>query len=174
MTGPASDSRIPHRMDFTMDVVHADDETRTAHIVIAPDPRRYRIVELDGKRFYLDKYLDYYIGVDDMNESMAQQMAGLPIFHLSPNISSTPNYAAARRAALKSDLRTGNYTPPEEPALPHRRFEENPQARGIAFLSIDICGSTAQRHADPEGFDRAYAILLVSLEPWWDCSTAPF
>jgi hypothetical protein len=62
-----------------------DEETRTVHVLIRPDPRRYKIAEVDGKQFYLDKYIRRLISVDDMNDAIGRQMAGLPIFDLSPN-----------------------------------------------------------------------------------------
>jgi class 3 adenylate cyclase len=151
------------RMDFTMEVIRTDDDTRTVQVTVVPDARRYEIVERDGEKFYLDKYLRHIFSVEEMNSSMARQMPGLPIFALSPTIKSTPEYAVKRRAALLSDVSTGEYTPPVERAVPHRRFEEDSTSREVAFLSVDICGSSAQRRADPEGFDHAYAIMLREL-----------
>jgi class 3 adenylate cyclase len=158
-----SDSRIPGRMDFTVEVVRADDRTRTAYLSIVPDARRYSLITHEGKKFYLDKYLRNLISIDEMNDHLAKQMHNLPVFALSPTIRSTPEYAASRRPVIASDLRTGEYTPPTEQALRHKRFEDDPQSRNIAFLSIDICGSTAQRRSDPDSFDRAYKILLREL-----------
>jgi len=151
------------RMDFTMEVIRADDDTHTVQVVIVPDARRYEIVERNGEKFYLDKYLRHIVSVEEMNSSMARQMPGLPIFALSPTIKSAPEYAAKRRAALMSDVSTGDYTPPAERAIPHRRFEDDSTSREVAFLSVDICGSSALRRANPEAFDRAYAIMLREL-----------
>ena len=120
-----SDLSSRGRMDFTTEVVRADDDARTVHVTIIPDARRYEIVERDGEKFYLDKYLRHIVSVEEMNSSIARQMPGLPVFALSPTIKSTAEYAAKRRAALVSDVSTGQYTPPVERAVPHRRFEED-------------------------------------------------
>lgn len=157
------DLRSRARMDFTIEVIRADDDARTVHFAIEPDARRYQIIERDGEKFYLDKYLRHIISVEEVNSSMVQQMSGLPIFALSPTVKSAPEYAAKRRAALLSDVSTGEYTPPTEPAVPHRRFEDDTKSREVAFLSVDICGSSARRRANPEAFDRAHEIMLREL-----------
>jgi class 3 adenylate cyclase len=152
------------RMDFTIEVIRTDDATRMASFTLVPDGRRYNLIERDGEKFYLDKYLSQLISVEDMKSSMVRQLPGLPMFALSPSIKSTPEYAATRRSAIVSDAGTGQYTPPKEQAIPHQPFTDDPKLpRDIAFLSIDICGSSAQRHADAEAFERAYKILLREL-----------
>jgi class 3 adenylate cyclase len=158
-----SDPRHKCRMDFTVETVRADDRTRTVYFAMMPDARRYTMVEHNGEKCYLDKYLRHLIPVDEMNENMLRQMPGLPVFALSPTIKSTPEYASGRRVTIAEGLRTGRYIPPAEQAIPRKRFEDNPQARDIAFLSIDVCGSSRKRRSDPEAFDHAYAILFREL-----------
>jgi len=158
-----SDFPLHGRMDFTIEKIRTDDRTREASFVIVPDARRYTMIERDGEKFYLDKYLKHLIPIEEMNNSIARQWHGLPVYALSPTIKSAPEYAAGRRPAIVSDFRTGNYSPPAEQALQHKRFEDNPGSRDIAFLSVDICGSSAQRRADPNAFDSAYEILLREL-----------
>lgn len=158
-----SDDRSKSRMDFTIKTLRADDRTRTVYFVLEPDARRYTTVEHEGEKCYLDKYLKHLIPLKEMRESMLRQMPGLPMFSLSPTIRSAPEYASDRRSTIASDLREGGYTPPSEGAMPHQRFEENPRTRDIAFLSIDICGSTKKRKADPEAFERAYKVIFREL-----------
>src|ERR1700728_5447481 len=158
-----SDRRPKGRMDFTIERVRTDDRTRTACYAIVPDARRYTMVEHNGEKCYLDKYLRHLIPVDEMNQNMLRQMPELPVFALSPTIKSTPEYASDRRITIAEGLRTGRYITPAEHAIPHKRFEDNPRPRDIAFLSIDICGSSKKRQSDPEAFDRAYSILFREL-----------
>lgn len=158
-----SDSRSKCRMDFTVETLRADDLTRTVYFAMVPDARRYVTVEHNGQKCYLDKYLKHLIPVDEMNKNMLRQMPGLPLFALSPTIKSTPEYASGRRITIAEGLRTGQYIPPAERAIPHKRFEDDPGPRDIAFLSIDVCGSSKKRRSDPEAFDRAYAILFREL-----------
>jgi class 3 adenylate cyclase len=159
----ASNQRRPGRMDFTIEDVSTDDRTHTASFVMVPDSRRYKTIDKDGEKFYLDKYLKVLIPVEEMNRCIVQQMANLPVYALSPTIKSAPEYAEGRRTAIASSLRTGQYIPPAEKAMQHKRFEDNPKPRDIAFLSIDICGSSVLRHSDPKAFDSAYEILLREL-----------
>lgn len=146
-----------------MERVRADDETRTLLVCIAPDPRRYDLCERDGERFYIDKFLRVRINYEDMLKSMRDHMSGKPIYHLAPNIESTPEYAASRLEAVRNELQTGKHLPPAEKAAQHTDFYANANARPIAFLSVDICGGTAQRCANPASFERAYKIFLQEL-----------
>jgi hypothetical protein len=158
-----SGPRTKCRLDFTVEKVRTDDRTRMAYFVLVPDSRRYTVVEHDGEKCYFDKYLKHLIPISEMNENMLRQMPGLPIYALSPTIKSTPEYASGRRVTIAEGLRTGQYIPPVEQAISHKRFEDNPQPRDIALLSIDICGSSKKRSSDPEAFDRAYAVLFREL-----------
>ncbi len=151
------------RMDFKIEAVRTDDKTQMVYCAIVPEPRRYTTIEVDGEKYFLDKYLRHLISAEEMQRGIVQQMAGLPVFSLSPSIDSTPEYAARRRPTIVSDFRTGQYTPSVEQALPHRQLEDDPRSREIVFLSIDICGSTARRRSEPKGFDEAYKILLREL-----------
>jgi class 3 adenylate cyclase len=157
------DRRPKCRMDFTIEAVRTNDRTRMAYFTIVPDARRYTIIEHNGEKCYLDKYLKLLIPLDEMNENMVRQMPGLPLFSLSPTVKSIPEYASSRRTAIAENLSTGQYIPPTESAMPHRRFEDNPRPRDIAFLSVDICGSSKRRKSNPEAFDRAYEILFREL-----------
>lgn len=151
------------RMDFVHEVVRSDDATRTIEVSLRPDPRRYRVIERDGQKHYLDKYLNIAISAEDMMRHLVDQMPGLPIYSLSPTIESTTDYAAERRAALMSELQTGEHTAPSQTALPHQRFQDNTSTRTVPFLSVDICGGSALRSRNSAAFDEAYKIFLREL-----------
>lgn len=151
------------RMDFTFEVVRTDKASGTVCFTVVPDERRYETIEREGEKFYLDKFLRVLISDEDMKDHIVNQMPGLPFYQLEPSIKSTPAYADKRRPAIASELRTGQFIPPEEKAVPHKRLEDNPTSRDIAFLSIDICGSSSLRSADPSAFDCAYKIMLHEL-----------
>jgi class 3 adenylate cyclase len=150
-------------MDFQIENVQADDATRIVRFQLIPDPRRYKQVERDGESYFLDKYLHHIIKADEMMRQCAEKVAGLPIYHLSSSIKSAPDYAAARRSALGSELRGGSYVAPTEKTAPHRNLDENTATKWLVFLSVDICGGTALRRADPAAFERAYKIFLREL-----------
>ncbi|WP_196482455.1 adenylate/guanylate cyclase domain-containing protein [Burkholderia pseudomultivorans] len=147
------------RFDFQMEVINTDKASGHIKARLLPDIRRYVEVERDGKRFYLDKYLNVLISM----EEMASNMKDLPIFHLSPSIDSTPDYASRRREAVTQELGGGEYISPPEIANRHKEFLAEPGTRDISFLSVDICGSTAYRLKNSKGFDQAYAIFLREL-----------
>ncbi|PNW97366.1 MULTISPECIES: adenylate/guanylate cyclase domain-containing protein [Burkholderia] len=146
------------RFDFEIETLQASSDDRTARIRAKPSPRRYIEVEIDGARYYRDKYLNTLISL----EQMAQAMEGLPIYSLTPSIDSTPTYADRRMAIVENQLNGGEYVPPEEVATPHSDFRRE-AASNIAFLSVDICGSTAYRRKDARGFDRAYEVFIREL-----------
>jgi class 3 adenylate cyclase len=150
-------------MDFTFEIISADDESQTLHLAIIPDARRYEMIERDGEKFYFDKFLRHLIPVDEMKTSMMQQVAGLPIYSLTPTIKSTGRYADKRRSAVTSELRTGQYLPPEEAAVQHQSVVDDPKTRGMVFISVDICGSSALRQKDQNSFDAAYRIFVREL-----------
>jgi class 3 adenylate cyclase len=147
------------RADFEIMPIRMDDSTKIAHVEIRPDSRRYTHVEHDGERYYLDRYLNHLIKLEDM----MSQMREFPISNIRHSIDSAPEYATRRRKAVEHELTTGEHLAPEEKARPHETFISNSTTRDIAFVSVDICSSTAYRLRDPEGFDRAYRIFLQEL-----------
>jgi class 3 adenylate cyclase len=154
------------RMDFVSEVVSSDEKSNTMQMRFLPDPRRYTEIQRDGKTLHLDKYLDEIVSLEDMAEAMREGRRpdpGLPIYHLPSSIDSTPDYAADRRIAIKQEIESGTYSPPRQRPLAHRTFDSNTNDRNIAFVSVDICGATALRRAQPEQFDQAYAIFIREL-----------
>ncbi|WP_175727378.1 adenylate/guanylate cyclase domain-containing protein [Burkholderia ambifaria] len=146
------------RFDFEIETVQSGSDDRTARILARPSPRRYVEIEIDGVRWYRDKYLNALISL----EEMTRQMNGLPIYNLTPSIDSTANYADRRMASVENQLNGGEYVAPDEVATPHRDFRRE-MASNIVFLSVDICGSTAYRRKDARGFDRAYEVFIKEL-----------
>lgn len=158
---PSSTStRVSRRCDFVSERVKADDGTRIMTMRMLPDPRRYDEVVIDGETLYRDKYLHEVMSLKDMAEAFE---APVPIFHLSSSLVSTPDYAQERRGALRGELAGGPYIPPTQVARLHREFGVSADRRNIAFLSVDVSGSTALRRDDGDGFDRSFAVLLREL-----------
>jgi class 3 adenylate cyclase len=137
------------RLDMVQTVHSIDEETRTVLLSLVPDPRRYDRVEKEGGTWYFDRYFDFLLRLEDF---VGPKMNGLPIYGSDRTIDSALDYAARRE-----------HQPPEEVARAHDSLAANDDEREMAFLSVDICGSTAYRRRDPKGFDRAYQILLQEL-----------
>jgi class 3 adenylate cyclase len=151
------------RMDFKVEVLSTDDDTRTVRFQLVPDPRRYDRIEHEGEDYYFDKYLRLLIPEAIILGRAAQQLVGLPVYHLSGSIKSSSEYAAARKDALDGELKAGTYVPPSEKAIPHQSAYANSNPRELVFLSVDICGGSALRRADRNKFDRAYKIFMREL-----------
>jgi len=158
-----SDGRFRGRMDFVSSIVKADDEKRLLYTLIEPDPRRYDLIELSDGPYYRDKFLHVAISKREMHENMVAQMPGLPMYHLAPNIESSRTYADERLEAVTREMETGEHTPPQQVAAKHQDFYERPDVRDVVFLSVDICGGTSLRKAEPTKFDRAYQIFTREL-----------
>lgn len=150
-------------MDFQTEFVPVDKDNGLYQVRMRPDPRRYDRTEHEGKPHYFDKYLRVLIPQDLILGEGARQLAGLPIYLLSPSIKSTPEYAAARKGALKTELQGGSYSPPPEKALEHRSAISDLTPRDLVFLSVDICRGSALRRSDRAKFDQAYKIFVREL-----------
>jgi class 3 adenylate cyclase len=154
---------VPRRFDFVADFVKIADDPGAFEARMLPDPRRYETVDVSGKQYFRDRYLDELISKDDMFARLVREMSGLPIYSLNPRIDSTAKYALARREAVESELRTGEHVLPAETALSHRNLEANPSSRDLAFISVDICRGSTLRKWNSAGFDQAYKVFLQEL-----------
>jgi class 3 adenylate cyclase len=154
--------RTPGRFDFQVRTISTDDETRTVQVALIPEPRRYDSIEIGGEPHYMDKFLKIAVPKKIMLEAAARQMRGMPMFFQPPSINSTKTYSTARKQALDNELAGGEYSAPSELAKQQVAIDAAPE-RALTFLSVDICGSTALRHADAGKFERAHQILVREL-----------
>lgn len=154
------DGTVRMRFDLVKLDQSLDETTGNVIFHLVPDPRRYDRVEEDGKLWYLDKYFQTLISPEDFIEAHTPT---LPTYFSKRTIESAPKYAAKRKAAISSELQVGVHEPPEEKPRIHDRLDTNAPKREMAFLSVDICGSTSYRHRDARGFDRVYEIVLEEL-----------
>lgn len=152
--------RRPGRMDFTVETQVVDEARGFVQLVMRPDPRRYESFKDDAGTHYVDKFLRILIPADVMVEAMTRQMEGLPVYSLEPSIESAMDYATERGAAISDELLSGSYVRPTQQSRPHVPFAQNPDARDVVFLSIDIVGSSAMRAAQAAEFDRTYGIVF--------------
>jgi len=126
-------------------------------MAMKPDPRRYVPLDREGGTWFLDKYFQTAFRLEDFVEA---PMAGVPIYASGRTLDSATEYAAERIVAVERELETGEYTAPSQKARPHADLSSADEERDIAFVSLDICGSTAYRKRDPKGFDTAFRIML--------------
>jgi class 3 adenylate cyclase len=148
------------RLDMAQQVISIDEESRIVRLRGEPDPRRYdRIERNEPGTWYLDRYFNTAFRLEDF----AEQMGGLPVYASDRTVDSASEYATERRAAVQRELQTGEYVAPTQGAKPHAVLSPADEERDMAFVSVDICGSTAYRRRDPQGFETAYRIFLQEL-----------
>ena len=157
---PGENASRRMRLDLVKMAISIDEQSGTVVLGLVPDPRRYDSVEREGGSWYLDRYFQTLFRLEDFAEA---PMAGLPLYASDRTIDSAPEYAARRRDAILSELKTGQHQPPDETPRTHGNLVANDTEREIAFISVDICGSTAYRRRDPKGFDQAYKIFMQEL-----------
>lgn len=148
------------RVDFVQKVISFDEAARVVQFSLVPDPRRYARVEKEGGTWYLDRYFNTLFRLEDFANASTE---GLPVFVSDRSIESAPEYAARRKDAISLELVTGEHEPPEEKPRLHETLLANDAVREMAFLSVDICGSTAYRRRDQMGFDLAFGIILEEM-----------
>jgi class 3 adenylate cyclase len=168
MTAPVSSgkskavkrTRETFRLDLVQEVLSMDEETRIVRMRMTPHPRRYVKLDRSGGTWYLDKFFNTVFRLEDFAEA---PMAGVPLYASGRTLDSATDYAAERAVAVERELETGEHTAPTQKARPHSPLLAAEDERDIAFVSVDICGSTAYRKRDPEGFDTAFRIMLQEL-----------
>lgn len=154
------DAERAMRMDFINEVVSVDETTGVMRMRFTPDPRRYEHVRRDDGVWYVDRYLNTAMRLETLVEAF---VAPLPMFASGRTVSSASEYSLKRLAAVADQLETGVYVAPGELAARHVPLPEVGTERDLSFLSVDICGSSARRRRDPEGFSEACRILIQEM-----------
>ncbi len=152
---------MPLRVDLVMETLNAEEGGESTGRLV-PDPRRYEMIEQCGELLYLDRYLGYVFPLQSLAEGFCEG-PGVPMYWLAPRINSSLDYAEDRRIALNLEVKTGDYVPPTETAMPHYELDTRDEERLIGFLSVDICGATAMRQRKPNSFDFAYELFTREL-----------
>ncbi|TDN84493.1 class 3 adenylate cyclase [Stakelama pacifica] len=151
------------RFDFEIEPIRSDEATQMVTVRIQPNRRRYSIIEVNGERHYLDKFLRTIVSEEAVKEMAVAKFGDLPLIYNPPSIESASQYASVRQGAIAAELRGESYVVPTEKARPQSQLSFAGGTRFLTFLSVDICGSSGLRRRDPEGFERAYGIFLREL-----------
>lgn len=154
---PRAEERF--RLDLIQDIVKIDEEKKMFWAILKPDPRRYSKIEREEKgQWYIDNYFNTVFNLEDFVSSET----GMPIYTSERTVDSAEDYATERRSAVLSELQNGEYVAPTQPARAHKSLELT-EERDLAFISVDICGSTALRQKEPNAFETAHRILVQEL-----------
>lgn len=157
---PADNRR---RMDLISEVVSIDKATGHVEVRLQPDPRRYKWIEMEGKK-YLHDFFDRELIPEDVFIEGMKNMAGLPIYLHDSKIDDGDIYVASRIHLIRDMLVKG---PPQS------TFEDKSEeflqslvneSLGFAILSIDIANSTAiSGRYDPQAYARIICTFLYEL-----------
>lgn len=134
--------------------------------VIEPNPTRYKKIKKQNESFYLDRHTSTLIPEKMMIEALhhvGENFGKGSTHSLAPSIKEIHPYSEKRKQPVAIHLDTGEYQPPTEQAKAHSEPDKNAAERNIAFLSVDICDSTALRKRDPDSFDRIMDIFFSEL-----------
>jgi class 3 adenylate cyclase len=150
------------RFDFVAEI---DKERSHGDIVVVrftPDPRRYDEIARDGETIYVDRYTGIGVSLSTLRDGFQNSAGDLQSFFLPARIGDTREYATERLVAVRHEMETGEHVLPTQPPELHRPLELTGQ-RPVTFLSLDVCGATRMQAEDPEGFDRAFAMVFQEL-----------
>ena len=147
--------KVRARFDFEIEPIRSDEANQVVSVRVQPSKRRYSIVEVNGERHYLDKFLRMIIPEEAVKEMAVAKFGGLPVIYNPPSIESAREYASVRQGAIAAELRGESYVAPTEKARPQSQLSFTGGTRFLTFLSVDICGSSGLRRRRPQALVRA-------------------
>lgn len=141
-------------MDFEVEIVSWDEESRTFTAIFNPHPQRYEWKEIDGKRHLCDKLDNLYFPEEVFREGV-EFLSGQPIYFQPPKIDDAEAYIRSRKPYIQAAPDGHREVPTFDD-----RSEEFLQSLaadklGFVIISLDIVGSTKLATAtDPKTYAR--------------------
>lgn len=156
-------NRMRGRLDFDIEIVSWDEESRTFELRFVPDPRRYEWQEIDGKRYLYDRFDRLLFSQDVLRESV-NLFDGVPMYFQPPKINKAEEYIKSR-VPLIEDRLDGEKPPPtfEDKS---EEFLQSLSSDKLAFviISLDIAGSTKLATAtDQKTYSQLVSVTLYEL-----------
>jgi hypothetical protein len=112
------------RIDFKTVWQVVDEEKGLFKALMVPDPDRYELRTINGKRGYYDKYDNVFISEEVLAEG-AKTLSGKPIFAPAPSVRNTEQYFTEARKRIAESLES--------------EAELKPQLdRGSAYLQLNV------------------------------------
>jgi len=150
---------LPARMDFQTEVISVT-ESGEFQMRFIPDPRRYEKIsgQSEGETLYVDKYFGHAIPLRALVEG---DWDGLPVYYRPPLIKSVGDYVRERELAVGETLRSGSFVPPSQ--MPDCHTTIQPHSALMAFVSVDVCGSSALRSQNAAQYDRSFETMIMEL-----------
>jgi adenylate cyclase len=156
-----SDNR--RRMDFISEVVSIDADTGHVELRVQPDPRRYKWIVMEGKK-YLHDLLDRELIPEDVFIEGVKTFAGLPTYCHDSKIDDSDAYVESRTHPIRSILDEGGSTYSFEDKSEEFLQALVNESLGFAILSIDMVNSTAlSGSSDARKYGKIVCTLLSEL-----------
>jgi class 3 adenylate cyclase len=156
-------NRMRARLDFNMEIISWDEESRTFEIRSVPDPRRYEWQEIDGKRYLYDKF-DRFLFSEDVLRQSGNLFDGEPMAYQPPKINDAEEYIKSRTPHIEDRLDGGKPPPTFEDKS--EDFLQSLSSDELAFviMSLDIVGSTTLATAtDQKTYSELVSVILYEL-----------
>jgi class 3 adenylate cyclase len=156
-------SELRFRMDFEVEIISWDEESRTFTAFFNPDPRRYEWKEINDKRYLYDGLDNLYFPEEVFREGM-KLLAGQPIHFQPPRIDDAEAYIQSREPHIQAALDGHGKVPTFEDKS--EEFLQSLAADKLAFviISLDIVGSTKLAMAtDPKTYAQLISVALYEL-----------
>lgn len=128
------------RIDLKIEKIEQIDDSHFT-FKMAPDPKRYELKTINGKKGYWDKFDEVFISLEVLEEAISK-MGNLPIYYSPTNIQNIVEYTKDRIEYLKinfgRDLGCYEFRDSSEEFLESLKIDK----MRFVILSIDLKGST--------------------------------
>lgn len=147
------------RLDFKIEVLSTNEENGIIKVRLVPDPDRYKIEVVDGKRCWYDVY-DHILIPESVIAEAAKKMDGSPIYCHPPQIENSEKYVQDRIPEIRKEL---------EGSFPNPTFDDKSEEfleslkkdeLDFVILSLDMANSTKLSTELPQS---TYAKLITVL-----------
>jgi len=121
----------------------SDEKSGTIKFALKPNPKRYELKEIDGKRYLLDKFDNLLFKEEMLYKEMAKQLEGKPINLQKQEIDDIDEYIKERIPEIDATLNAATSQPYEfiDKSEEFLASQENSTLE-FAIVSIDIAAST--------------------------------
>jgi adenylate cyclase len=148
------------RFDFVQEILSIDEDTKTVHFRLTPNPDRYEWKEDEKGRFLYDKFDKMLIPADVYRKAL-EQLKEQPVYYQPPLIEDSFEYIKSRIPAIKRQLsqpdQTATFVDKSDSFL--SSLETN--RLNFVILSVDLVKSTRlSTSIDIENYAKLISVLI--------------
>lgn len=135
------DEKTEIRMDFKQKIVSFDEKTGKLEAILVPDPERYELRTMNGKKGYWDTFDEIFLPLEEIKK-MLPQLQGMPIYYSPPKIKDADQYINERIPHIREFFKSkeGDYEFKDLSEEYLKKLEKDRMR--FVILSIDLKGST--------------------------------